>query len=299
MPHVTPSPVTMISSPGSTSRSYFARSRSKAHVSEAKTTVSGPSGLWMRPIDSGRKPWGSRAAKMRSRVIITIEKAPSTCRNESAIASTSVVACECAMSCTMISESLVVWKNAPCALELHAEVAEVHEVPVVRDGDQALGRFHADGLRVQQRRVACRRVARVPDGHVALEARDHVVGENFRNQPHALDIREMGPVGCSDAGGFLPTMLQRIEPEIDLPRRIRMPVNRHDAAVFAELGVGIVCRCSGQVRICIRARLIVRMVPFATRALAAWEALDHQGLTPSPLRQAGIQVHQTNLPRAA
>ncbi len=98
----------MISSPGSTSRSYLARSRSKAHVSEAKTTVSGPSGFEIRPIESGRKPCGSRAAKMRSRVIMTIEKAPSTWRSESAMASTSVVAWECAMSWTMISESLVV-----------------------------------------------------------------------------------------------------------------------------------------------------------------------------------------------
>ena len=67
-------------------------------------------GLLMRPMESGRKPRGSRAAKMRSRVIITIEKAPSTWRSESAMASTSVPALECAISCTMISESLVVWK---------------------------------------------------------------------------------------------------------------------------------------------------------------------------------------------
>jgi len=41
---VTPSAVTMTSSPGRTSRSYSARSRSNAQVSEAKTIVSGPSG---------------------------------------------------------------------------------------------------------------------------------------------------------------------------------------------------------------------------------------------------------------
>ena len=40
----------------------------------------------MRPMESGRKPRGSRAAKMRSRVIITMENAPSTCESESAMA---------------------------------------------------------------------------------------------------------------------------------------------------------------------------------------------------------------------
>ena len=30
-------------------------------------------------------------------------------------------------------------------------------------------------------------------------------------------------------------MLQRIQPEIDLPRRIRMPMNRNDAAFLAQL----------------------------------------------------------------
>ena len=64
----------------------------------------------MRPMESGRKPCGSRAAKMRSRVIITIENAPSICESESAMASTSDPALECAISCTMISESDVVWK---------------------------------------------------------------------------------------------------------------------------------------------------------------------------------------------
>ncbi len=89
---VTPSSETMTSSPGSTSRSYLAWRRSKAQVSEAKTKVSGaPSSPAMRPMESGRKPWGSRAAKMRLRVIMTMEKAPSTWASESAMQSTRVL----------------------------------------------------------------------------------------------------------------------------------------------------------------------------------------------------------------
>ena len=106
---VTPSSLTITNSPGSTSRSYFACSRSNAQVSEANTNVSGaPFTPAIRPIESGRKPCGSRAAKIRLRVIITIENAPSTCASESAMQSTSIDCRECAISCTMISVSDVV-----------------------------------------------------------------------------------------------------------------------------------------------------------------------------------------------
>ena len=62
----------------------------------------------MRPMERGRKPCGSRAAKMRLRVIMTMEKAPSTWASESAMQSTRVEQWEWAMSWTMISESEVV-----------------------------------------------------------------------------------------------------------------------------------------------------------------------------------------------
>ena len=72
---VMPSSDSMTSSPGSTSRSYLACNRSSAQVSEAKQKVSGaPSSPAMRPMQRGRKPCGSRAAKMRLRVISTMEK---------------------------------------------------------------------------------------------------------------------------------------------------------------------------------------------------------------------------------
>ena len=97
----------------------------------------------------GAEAAGSRAAKMRSRVIMTTEKAPSICESESAMASTSVVACECAMSWTMISESDGGLEEGALALEFGADVAEVDQIAVVRNGDEAFGGFDADGLRVE------------------------------------------------------------------------------------------------------------------------------------------------------
>ncbi len=68
-----PSSSTTTSSPGATSRSSSAPTRSSAHVSDA-TTWSSPT----RPSTSGRKPCGSRNASSFSSARTTTEKAPSS-----------------------------------------------------------------------------------------------------------------------------------------------------------------------------------------------------------------------------
>ena len=92
-----------------------------------------------------------------------------------------------------------------------------------------------DGLRVEQRRVAGGGVARVADGHVAGQLGEHVVGEDLRNQAHALDVGQMLAVGRGDAGRFLPAMLQRVEAEVGLARGVGMAVDGDDAAFFVQL----------------------------------------------------------------
>ena len=103
------------------------------------------------------------------------------------------------------------------------------------DGDEALGGVDADGLGVEQRRVAGGGVARVADGHVAGELGEHVVGEDFRDQAHALDVGEVLAVGGGDAGRFLAAMLQGVEAEIGLARGVGMAVDGDYAAFFVEL----------------------------------------------------------------
>ena len=121
------------------------------------------------------------------------------------------------------------------ALQARAHVAQVDQVAVVRDGDQALGRFDADGLGIQQRRVAGGRVARVADGHGAGQLGQHVVGEDLRDQAHALDVGQMLAVGGGDAGRLLAAMLQGVEAEIGLAGGVGVAVNGDDAALFVEL----------------------------------------------------------------
>jgi hypothetical protein len=163
-----PSSVTMTSSPGSTSRTYW-RAADRTRTSRWRRRWSRPGRRphsSMRPMHSGRKPRGSRAAKMRSRVIITMENAPSTCRRDcpQCIDQRSF-ALECAMSCTMISESACRLEGRAVTLQPRPRVAQVHQVAVVRNRNQPLGALHANRLRIQQRRVARGRVTCVANGH--------------------------------------------------------------------------------------------------------------------------------------
>ena len=119
------------------------------------------------------------------------------------------------------------------ALELHAEIAEVDEVAVVGDGDEALGGFDADGLGVEERGVAGGGVARVADGHVALEACARTSSVKISDdEAHAFDVGEMGAVGGGDAGGFLTAMLEGVEAEIDLAGGVGVAVDGYYATVF-------------------------------------------------------------------
>jgi hypothetical protein len=75
----------------------------------------------------------------------------------------------------------------------------------------------------------------VADGHGAGELGEDVVGEDFRDQAHALDVGETLTVGGGDAGGFLAAMLEGVEAEIDLTGSVGMAVDGDYAAFFAKL----------------------------------------------------------------
>ncbi len=175
---------------------------------------------------------------MRSRVIMTMENAPSTCESESAMAVDQRAGAGVGDE---LDDDLGVGSGlevSAVALEAGAQVAEVDQVAVVRDGDEALGGIDANGLRVEQRRVAGGGVARVADGHVAGELGEHIVGEDFRDQAHALDVGQMLAVGGGDAGRFLAAMLEGVEGEIGFARGVRMAVDGDDAAFFVEFVAG-------------------------------------------------------------
>ena len=71
----------------------------------------------------------------------------------------------------MTSVSVVVWKIAPCAHELVAQLAGVDQVAVVADGELAVRAVDEQRLRVLDAARAGGRVADVADGDVADRAR--------------------------------------------------------------------------------------------------------------------------------
>jgi hypothetical protein len=173
---------------GKTSRSYSARSRSKAQVSLAKTMVSG-----RRVADAAHGERAEAARIARGEDAVAGHHDDGECAfdlaSESAMASTSVPALGVRDE---LHDDFGVGGGlevSAVAFEAGAEVAEVDQVAVVRDGDEALGGVDADGLGVEQRRVAGGGVAGVADGHVAGQLGEHVVGEDFGDQAHALDVR--------------------------------------------------------------------------------------------------------------
>ncbi len=128
-------------------------------------------------------------------------------------------------------------KKSAVALQPNSHVAQIYQVAVVRDGDQALGGVDPNRLRVEQCRIASRGIARVADGEFAGQFGEHIVGKNIRDQAHALDVGEICVVGGCNSGRLLSAMLQRVQREVGLARGIRMAVNGDHAAFFAEFGV--------------------------------------------------------------
>ena len=110
----------------------------------------------------------------------------------------------------------------------------IDQVAVVRDGDRAFVRLHQDGLRIEQRGIASRGVARVADGQSAAHLREHIFGEDVGDRAHGL-VRARGQaVGGDDAGRFLAAMLQRMQAEVSQLLRLRVREDRDHAALVVK-----------------------------------------------------------------
>ena len=120
----------------------------------------------------------------------------------------------------------------------------------------------------------------------------HVVGKDFRDQAHALDVGEVLAVGGGDARRLLAAMLQRVEAEIRLPCRVGMPVNGDDAAFFAQL---VVCQVAvlgtaGTSKVAVGRELLSkcsRRLP--TRPNRRQPPETATGIMPSPRRAERLQ----------
>src|SRR5712691_2129055 len=123
-------------------------------------------------------------------------------------------------------------------LELAAPLGGVGEIAVVAEGDLALVAVDHDGLSVEQRLVARRRVARVADGEAALELCEHAWLENFFDFAHGTMHVQLFAVARDDASGFLASMLEGVKTEIGEVRRFRVAKDTEDTTLVVEMIVG-------------------------------------------------------------
>ena len=174
---------------GATSRTNSAPTRSSAHVSEATTQSSCRCG---RARAAGSRAGRGSAISVPSESA-TIEYAPSSRRIAFATASSSG-ASSFAISAAISSLSEVVReRDARPARSSSRSSRRVDEVAVVAERDRARAAVLDERLRVRPLRRAGRRVARVPDRDLAVQAAQLLLVEDLRDEARGRAAPSAGP----------------------------------------------------------------------------------------------------------
>jgi hypothetical protein len=106
------------------------------------------------------------------------------------------------------------------SLESRANLGGVDEIPVVSDGDGAVGIVHGQRLGVLQNRIAGGRVTHVTDGRGARQLAQTIFGEDLADVAHLAHPVQLLAVTGNDASRFLPPVLERVQSEIGELRRL-------------------------------------------------------------------------------
>ena len=137
------------------------------------------------------------------------------------------------------------------ANELAAQGEPVGQIAVVADRKTATVELGEQRLHVAQDGFARGRIAHVAHRRHAGQALDHfAAGEVVADEAHPALGMEPLAVERDDAGGFLPAVLERVQTERGDRRRVGMPEDAEDAALFTqpvavEIGVDGESRSSG------------------------------------------------------
>ena len=137
-------------------------------------------------------------------------------------------------SAAMISESDVERNVTPARAQLAVQLDRVDEVAVV--GERDLAPVGApDGLGVLPRVRAGRRVADVPDRHVAAQRAQLLLVEDLVDEALVAHRHDVAALGDGDACRLLPSVLQGVEGEVGEAGDIRARgVDAEDAALVAR-----------------------------------------------------------------
>ena len=127
-------------------------------------------------------------------------------------------------------------EDAAAGDEVGAQREGVGEVAVVRDAEPAEGEVGEERLDVAHLGRALGGIAVVTDRGVTFQRVDHLARrENIAN-PAERPVRvEERAVTADDAGGLLAPVLQRVQAERRVGRRVGVPEDAEDPALFAQL----------------------------------------------------------------
>ena len=125
-------------------------------------------------------------------------------------------------------------ENRAAFFQMLPPLPGIGEVPVVGDGDQTFIKADGQRLRIEQHRIARRRVAGVPDSQPAAQPLENLFGEDLRHLSHGLVVVKFLAVADHNPGALLSAMLLSVEPEIGQFRGLRMAVNGKDATLVVE-----------------------------------------------------------------
>src|ERR1700732_2721804 len=100
-------------------------------------------------------------------------------------------------------------------LELAAPLGGVRKVAIVAERYFPFVAVDQNRLRIQQRFVTSRGIARVADRRVSRKSVQHAGRENFFYLAHRAMQMQVGAIAGNDSGRLLSAVLQRVESQID------------------------------------------------------------------------------------
>lgn len=104
-------------------------------------------------------------------------------------------------------------ENRAMLYELAAQMPRIGEIAIMGNGKAARCQIREQGLHIAYGTAARRGIAHMANGRVALQGSDQLfTGEIIGHKAQLSLGDKLLAVECGDTGGFLPAMLQGVQP---------------------------------------------------------------------------------------
>ena len=219
----------MMISPGLTSRTYFAPTRSKAQVSEATTQPPLKRPRAERPEPAGIADGNDPVPGQHDDAVGPLHPGEGLRQG--------LFQPRLQVGRHQVDDHLAVHRgleDRSPLLELRPQLQGVDQVAVVAQGVVFVGMVDQKGLGVGEDGGARGGIADMADGQASGELREGILPEDLRGEPHPLVLPDLAAVRRGDPRAFLSPVLEGEQAEEGHPRRILVAVHRKDAALLVR-----------------------------------------------------------------